>query len=313
MIHARDNSGTRSSSSCIFCITANKPSQPQFVYIRTATVLPENNGVFIKIHTDTSGKVSQYRLERYDASTASWSQIASLPPDYSNPTISYLDATALVRQQWYQYRATVVDSCGLDVLTSKVAKTMLLEVTAKSDLTNELIWNDYEGFLGTGTAYEVYRSVDGIWDPVPIINTTSTTYIDDVQGAAYTSGMFDYYVNAVEGNGNLYGFADTSRSNTVEALQKPKLYVPSAFNPKSTEPKNRTFYPVGVFINSQDYTFIIYNRWGEKLFETTEINRGWDGTFKGTDSPQGVYTYYVKFTTSDGREFEKRGTVTLIR
>jgi gliding motility-associated-like protein len=188
-------------------------------------------------------------------------------------------------------------------------------VKAKDDLTNELKWNSYAGFLGAPTAYEIYRSIDGVWDPAPIVSlgSSAVTFIDDVQNEAYTGGNFGYFVNAVEGIGNSYGFADTSRSNTVEALQKPKLYVPTAFNPASTEPRNRTFYPVGVFVNSQDYVFIIYNRWGEKLFETTEINHGWDGTYKGSDSPQDVYTYFVKFTTSDGREFEKRGTVTLIR
>ena len=316
VIRARDNTGTRSSTSCIACLVANKPSQPKFVYIRTASVLPQNNGVNIMIHTDTSGKVSQYRLERYDPSTAVWNQIASIPPDYTNPTLTYLDANALVRQQWYQYKVTVVDSCGVDVMTSNIAKTMLLKVKAKNDLSNELTWNAYKGFMGTPIAYEVYRNIDGVWDPVPIVSlpNTQTNYIDDVQSHAYTSGIFNYYVNAVEGlTGNTYNFVDTSRSNTVEALQKPKVYVPSAFNPESTESENRTFFPRGVFINSQDYTFIIFNRWGEQLYITNEINQGWDGTYKGVKSPQGVYTYYVKFTTSDGREFEKRGSVTLIR
>jgi gliding motility-associated-like protein len=89
--------------------------------------------------------------------------------------------------------------------------------------------------------------------------------------------------------------------------------VPSAFNPGSSHTENHTFIPVGVFINSKDYLFQIYNRWGQLLFETTEINKGWDGTYKGEDAAQGVYTYFVRFTTSDGQLFEKRGTVTLIR
>jgi gliding motility-associated-like protein len=317
-IRARDNSGTRSSTSCTVCQVANKPNQPQFVYIRTATVLPQNNGVLLKIHTDTAGKVSQYRVERYNQDAGSWSQIATLPPNYSNPTLTYLDATALVRQKSYRYRVIVVDSCGIDVLTSKEARTMLLKVTAKNDLTNELKWSAYSGFLGKPMAYEIYRSVDGVWDPVPIVNLpgSQTNFIDNVETMAYTSGVFGYYVHAVEGlSGNPYNFPapDTSRSNTVEALQKPKLYVPSAFRPESTNPDNRTFYPRGVFINSRDYTFIIFNRWGQEIFLTHEINKGWDGKYEGVDSPQGVYTYYVKFTTSDGREFEKRGTVTLIR
>ena len=312
-IHAVDNSGTRSSTSCITCETANKPSQPQFVYIRTATVLSSNNAVYLKVHTDTSGKVSQYRVERYDQANAVWNQVGSIAPDYTNPTISYTDATALVRQQSYRYQITAVDSCGLDVITSAEARTVYLKVKAKDDLTNELTWTKYKGFLGNPIAYEIYRSVDGVWDPMPIISVLGLSYIDDVQSMPYTGGQFEYFVNAVEGGGNNFGFADTARSNTVEALQKPKLYVPTGFYPGSTVAENKVLTPRGIFINSRDYTFIIYNRWGDKLFETNEINKGWDGTYNGVDSPQGVYTYFIKFTTADGREFEKRGTVTLIR
>ena len=138
-------------------------------------------------------------------------------------------------------------------------------------------------------------------------------YIDDVNSLSATGGVFHYYVMALEGPGNSYGFADSARSNTMMALQKPRVYVPSAFNPGSSHTENQKFIPVGVFINSKDYLFQIYNRWGQLLFETTEINKGWDGTYKGEDAAQGVYTYFVRFTTSDGQLFEKRGTVTLIR
>ena len=91
------------------------------------------------------------------------------------------------------------------------------------------------------------------------------------------------------------------------------MYIPTAFRPGSPDPKVNKFYPTGVFINSNDYVFMVFNRWGEQIFMTNEINKGWDGTYKGVDVPEGVYTYYVKFTTSDGTNFEKRGTVTLIR
>ena len=87
----------------------------------------------------------------------------------------------------------------------------------------------------------------------------------------------------------------------------------SKFNPNSSVSENRTFYPQGVFINSKDYLFTVYNRWGEKVFETTQINVGWDGTFKGIEATQDVYTYYVRFTSASGILFEDRGTVTLIR
>jgi gliding motility-associated-like protein len=192
---------------------------------------------------------------------------------------------------------------------------MLLKVEAKSDLHNVLQWTPYKGYLGNPTTYAIYRKVDGVLNPLPIatVPAAQTNYIDDVNSLSATGGVFHYYVMALEGPGNSYGFADSARSNTMMALQKPRVYVPSAFNPGSSHTENQTFIPVGVFINSKDYLFQVYNRWGQLLFETTEINKGWDGTYKGEDAAQGVYTYFVRFTTSDGQLFEKRGTVTLIR
>ena len=313
LIQANDNSGTRSSSSCVVCRVANKPNQPQFIYIRSASVLAGNDGVFLTIHSDTTAKVTQYKIERNDG--GGWNQIATLPPSYGNPTLTYLDQSALVTGKSYSYRVIVTDSCGVDVITSPVAKTMLLKVQAGKDLRNTLQWTAYKGYLGNPTTYAIYRKVDGVLDPLPIatVPAAQTNYIDDVNNLSNSQGIFHYYIMALEGPGNSYGFADSARSNTMMALQKPRVYVPSAFVPGSNNDKNKVFIPVGVFISADDYLFQVYNRWGQLLFETNDTSKGWDGKYKGEDVEQGVYTYYVHFTTSDGQLFEKRGTVTLIR
>lgn len=59
--------------------------------------------------------------------------------------------------------------------------------------------------------------------------------------------------------------------------------------------------------------FRIYNRWGTKVFETSDPAQGWDGTYNGTSQPMGVYVYMVEGTTSTGRRFTKQGNITLIR
>ncbi|HTM67206.1 MAG TPA: gliding motility-associated C-terminal domain-containing protein, partial [Flavipsychrobacter sp.] len=59
--------------------------------------------------------------------------------------------------------------------------------------------------------------------------------------------------------------------------------------------------------------FRIYNRWGTKVFETTDINEGWDGKYKGSVQPMGVYIYMIDATTQAGKHFYKQGNVTLIR
>lgn len=303
-----------SSTSCSVCEVANKPNQPQFVYIRSASVIEGNDlGVKLRIFTDTTAKVTLYRIERTDDGV-NWNAIATLPPDYTNPNRSYIDAMALTTVKSYRYRTVVVDSCGVDALTSNIAKTMLLTVKANDSLFNELRWNAYSGYIGTPNTYEIFRAVDGVWEITPVITLPATQliYKDDVTSYKDQGGLFAYKIAALEGSGNPL-FSDTSMSNSASALQKPRLYVPSAFDPNSSQAINRTFYPHGVFVNSQDYLFIVFNRWGEKVFETTTINKGWDGTYNGIKVEGDVYTYYVRFTSSSGYLFENRGTVTLIR
>ncbi len=60
-------------------------------------------------------------------------------------------------------------------------------------------------------------------------------------------------------------------------------------------------------------SFAIYDRWGVKVFETSNAEDGWDGSYKGTPQPQGVYIYQVEGATSIGTTFKKQGNVTLIR
>ena len=59
--------------------------------------------------------------------------------------------------------------------------------------------------------------------------------------------------------------------------------------------------------------FRIFNRWGQEIFSTSDIDQGWDGMYKGSSQPIGVYVYMVEAITSTGREFVKQGNVTLIR
>ena len=59
--------------------------------------------------------------------------------------------------------------------------------------------------------------------------------------------------------------------------------------------------------------FRIYNRWGNLLFETKDLNKGWDGTYNGTPQPFGVYVYDMEAVTNTGRLVNRHGNVTLVR
>jgi gliding motility-associated-like protein len=313
LVRAHNSVNSISSTSCEFCLYANKPNQPQFIYLMSASVNNENSYVELKIHTDVDAKVTEYRVMR-SVDNVTFNQVAALPPS-AVPLITYQDVQAQVKQVSYYYNIIIVDSCGVEVMTSNTARSVLLKVVPNEDLTNTLSWNDYEGYLGSPTTYDVYRKIDGVLDPTPIVTGIPATvgeYIDDVAMKNASAGRFEYYVQAIEGAGNTYLFNEISQSNTTLSLQKPRLFVPSAFIPASGG-ANAIFLPYGVYVDSRDYLFQVFNRWGDMVYETRNVSEGWNGRYKDQDAPSGVYVYLVRFKTSSGEYFEKRGTVTLLR
>ena len=88
------------------------------------------------------------------------------------------------------------------------------------------------------------------------------------------------------------------------------LALPNAFAP-GTGPNN-FFSIIKNGVATLNY-FRVYNRWGNVVFETADINTGWDGTYSGKPQPFDVYVYEVEAVTSTGLVFHKHGNVTLIR
>jgi gliding motility-associated-like protein len=89
------------------------------------------------------------------------------------------------------------------------------------------------------------------------------------------------------------------------------LVVPNAFTPNG-DGKNDLFRPV-ILENLSAYRFAVFDRWGEEVFETEEMLNGWDGTFKGSAAPTGVYVWYCRYQPSGSGEKIKKGTVVLIK
>ncbi|HTO14390.1 MAG TPA: gliding motility-associated C-terminal domain-containing protein [Edaphocola sp.] len=110
-----------------------------------------------------------------------------------------------------------------------------------------------------------------------------------------------YFVTAKTEEGcSIYDSVDFFVKETV-------LDMPNAFNP------NTGSFKVSIRGIANIQSFEIYNRWGTKIFETTDINEGWDGSYLGAAQPMGVYIYQIKAKTIEGRPFKKTGNVTLIR
>ena len=90
------------------------------------------------------------------------------------------------------------------------------------------------------------------------------------------------------------------------------IFVPDAFTPDNSGPnENNTFKPK--VINNKTFYMGVYSRWGEKLYETNDINRGWDGNYLNKTAPDGVYVYKIIVTSLEDKVFQYNGTFTLIR
>ncbi len=312
-IRATDVSmAVHTSSSNHVCVTAHILTLPSYSYIHTATITGDNK-VTIKAYVDTTADIKGYKILRSEMRTGGYSTIAFISAVPLSPFISYTDYTAKTSERSYFYKVMAVDDCDQDAFTSDIARTIFLTVVPNDDITNTVEWNDYEVWLGGVDHYLLYRSIDGA--PDAVLNTVafgSGRVIDDVSTKIYADGVFCYYVEAYEGAGNMFGFKDTSRSNQVCVNQKPIVFVPNAFRPGDAS-FNNEFNPFKAFINGTSFNLDIYNRWGENVFHNTDPKKGWDGTYKGKTSPDGVYVYFFKVTGTDGTEIEKKGTLTLIR
>ena len=145
---------------------------------------------------------------------------------------------------------------------------------------------------------------DGPFVQIVILPDSILSFVDTQFDA--TSVNFDYLIKATEDS---VGYESTSNIITLE--QKPTIFIPSAFTPND-DGANEFWLPVTFLVKDMHVT--IYNRWGNLVFETYDKELPWDGNFKGSKAPQGVYYYFLTFTNySDNVEQIKKGSVALIR
>lgn len=91
-----------------------------------------------------------------------------------------------------------------------------------------------------------------------------------------------------------------------------KLYIPSAFTPNS-DGRNETFKPIGQYIKT--FEMYIFNRWGEQIFHSTNLNQGWNGEVNGTGQigQEDVYIYKIMVTDAENAQHSYVGNVTLLK
>ncbi len=139
------------------------------------------------------------------------------------------------------------------------------------------------------------------WQPV--------TYLNNPSVANPLSIPFDditYFVT---------GFASDGCASTdtvsIKVLKTNLIEVPTAFTPNN-DGLNDQLKPLIYGIDKLEY-FVVYNRWGQKVFDTNLIGVGWDGTINGKLQGPGTYIWALQVRDNSGKLVSKKGTSTLIR
>ncbi len=201
------------------------------------------------------------------------------------------------------YRITYRDVCNSTSPPGSDTCPIRLSGNLQSDNSINLSWSDYTGWENGVLEYTVekYNSSGNLLSTTTV---NGTTFLDDVEDL--TNQQYVYIVYATANDGGL----SQSISNTFTIIKEPNLFYPTAFTPNGDN-LNDEFKVFGQFISSIEMK--IFNRWGEQLYGSSDINLGWDGTYKGNDMPEGTYAFVADITDFSGREFTRSGSVVLLR
>jgi gliding motility-associated-like protein len=120
------------------------------------------------------------------------------------------------------------------------------------------------------------------------------------------TGVYTYVVTATAADG-----CSGSDTITVKVFSRGDIYVPNAFTPNHDGHNDvLRAIPVGV----KDFRgFSVFDRWGNRVFETTNAAIGWDGTVNGRELPMGTYVWMAAGVDLSGQLVERKGTVILVR
>ncbi len=161
---------------------------------------------------------------------------------------------------------------------------------------------DQSIFRGDSTQLQASGGLSYIWSPATDLNNPNIPNPE-----ASPSQTIVYFVTGTDSNS-----CNTTDSVIIYVLDRPLMIIPNAFSPNQ-DGLNDVFKPVILDAKTQIDAFRIYNRWGNLIYETQDINQGWNGKFNSIDQPVGNYIYFISGVSSIGQAFVKKGNFTLLR
>ncbi|OFX86758.1 MAG: hypothetical protein A2W99_06760 [Bacteroidetes bacterium GWF2_33_16] len=298
--HAPDSKST--SNTVSFYSEMSQP--PGYIKAQKASV--SGDVVQLEFIVDPNSELTKYNLLRSTSISGPFDTIQSFQS--TQKTIAMNDLDANTEKKIYYYKLAALNNCNTPVKESDTINTILLKAK-NEDKINTLTWNAFNESSSAFCYYKIYRLVKG-QNPLEIATLPNElTYSDNIENLSGTNagGTICYFIIGWETPGQYL----PNNSNIDCAAIEPKVFIADAFTPNG-DSKNDTFKPEFTFLPNS-YTLLIYNRWSNVVFESTDPQKFWDGrSLNGNPVPSGAYIYYLKIVTENNQTIEKRGNITVI-
>jgi hypothetical protein len=305
-VRAVNSNNTASSTSNKINFLAKSQPVPQFAYVKYVSVTA-NEDIEIGVKADSLNFFSGIEIYKATNTTDTFIYLGYMNRNTLG-NYSYIDYNVNPDVDTYFYKVIIIDSCRLKSVEAGYSNSVVLKAKSNPNRTNTLTWSTYATYLGDVEKFNIYRSVNDVFDAAPVASVDGAirTFTDDISELTDYQGKFGYYVQAVEGDGNPYFLKELSNSNRVITYHEDSIFIPNAFVPKGL---NNVFMPVTQFVEKTEYKMSIYDRWGQLIFTSLDENIGWSGD----EYPDGLYAYVVEFKNAFGTYRQYTGTVLLIR
>jgi gliding motility-associated-like protein len=283
--------GSRSISlaKCVTAISTNTPT-----VVENISSMVGDDNVILQWTQDPAFVPSAYTVSKAVNGTFANTSTTPTPTLTDEPYLQ--DVTSC-------YRVSYTDACNNKSPVSLEACPIQLGGLVQSDNSVNLSWTGYEGWKNGVDHYLIEKyNEQGV--VIFTANTTSTNFTDITQDL--NNQVAIYKIIAVP---NQAGIRESS-SNNIRIVKEPNLFYPTGFTPNN-DGLNDVFNVFGQYINN--FEMQIFNRWGEIMFHTDDLQKGWDGRFNGTVMPEGTYVFRATITDQSGRTFERSGTLVLLR
>jgi gliding motility-associated-like protein len=313
-VRAVSNDGKTSSSNRP-CFMVDVPNMPSYIDLANVSTIAENRiqlTILADPNTNGSNKINIYR-KKFSESDNKYVKVKTITLEAGKGEYHVVDNAN--DKVLYRYKASVVNACGGEILTSNEASNVVISMETQDDLQFYLQWNAYNDWQGGIDSTYLFRQMDD-YQP-QVVKTEDFLFNDffddlstyDFRGKFY-EGNFCYYVEFKQKQPNQYsGEKYTSKSNKVCFREFSRVFMPNAFVPSlAIDTVNSIFKPSSLFIKKAGYYFAIYDRWGNLLFETHDPTKGWNGRDDYDNLyPSDYYFYLLIYTDNNGEVHKKSG------